>query len=61
MLLIPVMVLTTVVLWMAAIFAVLEKAKPEPRRLFGLLLGISRHPFCEAGTDPRALHVSTRR
>ena len=35
MLLIPVMVLTTVVLWMAAIFAVPEQAKQEPRRLFG--------------------------
>ena len=35
MLLISVIVLTTVVLWMAAIFAVLEEAKQEPRRLFG--------------------------
>ena len=35
MLSIPVIVLTTVVLWMAAIFAVLEEAKREPRRLFG--------------------------
>jgi hypothetical protein len=31
----PVLVLTTVVLWMTAIFAVLEEAKREPRRLFG--------------------------
>lgn len=35
MLSMPVIVLTTVVLWTAAIFAVLEEAKREPRRLFG--------------------------
>jgi hypothetical protein len=31
----PVLVLTTVVLWMTAMSAVLEEAKREPRRLFG--------------------------
>jgi len=35
MLSIPVIVLTTVLLWIGAIFAALEEAKREPRRLFG--------------------------
>jgi len=42
MLSMPVLVLTNVVLWSVAVFAVLKEAKREPRRLFGCCLRISR-------------------
>jgi dTDP-glucose pyrophosphorylase len=51
MLLISVIVLTTVVLWMAAIFAVLEEAKQEPRTNYEITdarpLGAGLHAFAE--------------
>ena len=51
MLLISVTVLTTVVLWMAAIFAVLEEARQEPRTNYEITdarpLGAGLHALTE--------------